>query len=113
MHIVAPVRTTPPCPYFGSCGGCQWQHITYDAQVAFKQEILGSQLRRLAGIAEPGRYLRPPIASPTDFSYRNTSHFAIDPCDPQNRLFQADSHSIIPVKECPSRIRASTGAYLS
>src|SRR5215210_7453136 len=43
-------RTIPLCPYFGTCGGCQWQHITYDAQLSFKHKILRSQLERIGGV---------------------------------------------------------------
>src|SRR5262245_26419420 len=73
----SPLRVEPPCPYFGSCGGCQWQHIAYEGQVRFKHNILRSQLARIAGIADPDGILETPIASPRPFGYRNTSHFAV------------------------------------
>jgi len=101
LHSVAPERTTPPCPYFGTCGGCQWQHINYAGQVAFKHGILRSQLQRSAGIMDPDAVLRPPIASPGDFNYRNTSHFAIDSATHTLGYFRRDSHTVVPVIECP------------
>jgi 23S rRNA (uracil1939-C5)-methyltransferase len=97
----APARVEPPCPYFGPCGGCQWQHIDYPAQVGFKHDILRSQLVRMAGISDPDTVLRPPIPSPRDYGYRNTSHFALEPASRSLGYFTRDSHTVVAVDLCP------------
>ena len=97
----SPFRTDPPCPYFGPCGGCQWQHVSYEGQLSFKHNILSSQLTRLGGISDPTNVLEPPIPSPDQYHYRNTSHFALDPATRTLGYFKRDSHSVVPVDECP------------
>lgn len=97
----SPLRVLPRCPYFGVCGGCQWQHIAYQGQVEFKSAILSSQLARTGGIADPGSIIKPPVPSPADYHYRNTSHFTIDPGSHTLAYFKRDSHSLEPVMECP------------
>ena len=69
-HMIRPSlhRVDPPCPYFGRCGGCQWQHIDYAAQPEFKKEILEEILKRLAGVRDiPGIASFP---SPQPYDYR-------------------------------------------
>src|SRR5579859_3097169 len=57
LEIIAssPDRITPLCPHFGpgKCGGCQWQHISYEAQLRLKTSIVRDQLQRIGGIADP------------------------------------------------------------
>src|SRR4051812_36717954 len=48
------VRTQPPCPYFGTCGGCDFQQLTYEAQVAAKVDIVRDCLQRLGKIEFDG-----------------------------------------------------------
>ena len=99
----SPLRVEPLCPYFGPCGGCQWQHIGYEGQVRFKHDILRTQLTRLGGVAgaDLEAVLKPPVGSPRPYNYRNTSHFAI--ASPARSLgyFMRDTHSVIPIALCP------------
>ena len=52
-EIIEPsgVRVEPPCPYFGRCGGCDFQQLNYEAQLETKLEIIKDCLRRIGGLA--------------------------------------------------------------
>jgi len=63
-----PDRVTPPCPVFGRCGGCQWQHVALAAQRRAKQAIVAEQLARLGGLRDVD--VRPTIAPPEGLAYR-------------------------------------------
>jgi 23S rRNA (uracil1939-C5)-methyltransferase len=95
------LRVEPPCPYFGPCGGCQWQHIEYAGQVAFKDAILRSQLERIGGLSGLDEVMRPPIPAPNPYHYRNTSHFAIHVAERSLGYFTRDTHTVVPVAHCP------------
>jgi 23S rRNA (uracil1939-C5)-methyltransferase len=61
-------RVAPACPHFGSCGGCQWQHLAYPAQLEAKRQIVHDALERIGGISLPER---PEIVpSPEPYAYR-------------------------------------------
>ncbi|GAC1309487.1 MAG: 23S rRNA (uracil(1939)-C(5))-methyltransferase RlmD [Mucilaginibacter sp.] len=62
-------RTDPFCQHFGTCGGCKWQHMTYAAQLKFKQKSVADALTRLAKIDVAG--MLPIVLSPADKYYRN------------------------------------------
>jgi len=67
-------RVTPPCPHYGTCGGCALQHLAPQAQLAFKQAQLLENLARL-GAVEPGRVLEP-LEGPV-WGYRRRARLGI------------------------------------
>jgi 23S rRNA (uracil1939-C5)-methyltransferase len=69
LKRASPYRTEPFCEHFGTCGGCKWQHITYDAQLKFKQKSVADALQRIAKVDVAG--ISPIIPSPQEKYYRN------------------------------------------
>jgi 23S rRNA (uracil1939-C5)-methyltransferase/tRNA (uracil-5-)-methyltransferase len=71
----SPHRVAPKCPIFGRCGGCQYQHLAYAEQLAWKRRQVAELLQHMAGVEFP---VAPVIASPREFGYRSkiTPHFA-------------------------------------
>ena len=76
-RVITPsqLRVEPPCEYFGQCTGCQWQHVDYDAQLAVKTDIVRRALERVGNFHDPE--VRPTLASPRRFHYRNHARFNI------------------------------------
>ena len=93
----SPGRVNPPCPYFGSCGGCQWQHIDYSIQVEQKKEILGETLKRLGGLKEiPSITVTP---SPKPYDYRVRVQLKVKA--KAMGYYQQRSHRIVDIDHCP------------
>src|SRR5687767_12144970 len=69
-----PQRAAPPCPYFGRCGGCAWQHARYPAQLEIKTQTVREQLARLGGFDKPP--LKPIIGAADPYHYRNHARFS-------------------------------------
>lgn len=92
-------RVEPGCPYFGRCGGCQYQHIDYPAQLRYKAEILRETLRRTAKL-ELQCEIQVHAGEP--WRYRNRTRMRIQ-TTPQFQLgyHRNASHQILPVEQCP------------
>lgn len=95
----SPDRVEPPCPYFGQdkCGGCQWQHIDYQAQVRLKAEIVADQLERIGDVGDPP--IRPTLADESGWAYRNHAQFHPAP-DGGLGFQRASGEGIIAVERC-------------
>jgi len=93
----SPARTTAPCPYFLKCGGCQWQHVEYQAQLEFKQELLSSNLKRIGKISNPK--LLEPIACDFPFHYRNRIRLQVNR-DGELGFFKPHSKELVAIEKC-------------
>ncbi len=72
----SPHRVAPRCPLFARCGGCQYQHLAYPEQLAWKRRQVEELLRHMADVEFP---VAPTIPSPREFGYRSklTPHFQV------------------------------------
>ncbi len=70
----SPFRVAPPCPYSGVCGGCKWQFLDYDKQIAYKQRQVAESLEHLALMGDVT--VLPTIPSQRIFGYRNKMEFS-------------------------------------
>ena len=71
----SPHRVEPPCPYFGDCTGCQWQHISYRRQLEAKREKVVDALQRVGGFCDPP--VAAVIPSNRQLNYRNHARFTV------------------------------------
>ncbi|CAN5716708.1 hypothetical protein BH20VER1_BH20VER1_27390 [soil metagenome] len=93
----SPHRVAPECPYFGRCGGCSYQHISYEHQLTLKQRQVEQTLRRIGRIAEPP--MRAMIPSPKSYAYRN--RVTVHAEDGVVGYYRRDAHRLIDVEQCP------------
>lgn len=70
----SPDRTEPVCPYFGVCGGCKLMHITYDAQLQYKQKKVRDALEHLGNFTAPP--VSPVLGAASPVHYRNKIEFS-------------------------------------
>lgn len=93
----SPHRVAPKCPYYGVCGGCNYQHIDYASQLLWKQMILEEQLVRLGGLKEVD--VLPTVPSGKVWGYRN--RIQLHKKGDKIGYFEAGSHNVVDVLNCP------------
>jgi 23S rRNA (uracil1939-C5)-methyltransferase len=93
------LRVEPPCPYFLRCGGCHYQHATYEHQLEIKAAILKENLRRIAKLELEAKITIHP--SPP-WNYRNRTRLKVRTV-PEFALgyHRFNSHELLPVEDCP------------
>ena len=98
-NVIAPSehRATPKCPYFARCGGCSYQHMSYEHQLAVKQRQVEQALRRIGRIPNPP--MQPIIPSPATYEYRN--RITVHAEDGVVGYYRRDAHRLIDVERCP------------
>ncbi len=102
LRILEPVpeRVSPPCPYFGGCGGCHYQHLSPEKQAAWKTKILRETLQRIGRVNWEGEI---PIHAGPALNYRNQAQLKVEPAPSgQARLgfYEAGSHRLFPIEAC-------------
>ena len=93
----SPNRVAPKCPYFGRCGGCSYQHIAYEHQLAIKWRQVRDALQRIGKLKDIP--MRPIIPSPRQYAYRN--RITVHAQDDVIGFFRRDSHHLIDIERCP------------
>jgi 23S rRNA (uracil1939-C5)-methyltransferase len=93
----SPHRAKPECPYFGKCGGCAYQHISYEHQLEIKARQVEQTLKRIGRLGQVP--MQSIVPSPNEYEYRNriTVHA-------ENGIigyYRRDVHQLIGVERCP------------
>ena len=98
----SPVRIKSPCAVSQHCGGCQWKHCEYQAQLGFKKQIVKSALEKIGGLEKPPVF--DVIGMDNPERYRNKAVFPIVPVKNKDGfaigMYAPRSHRIIEVSDC-------------
>ena len=98
----SPERVEPACRYFGACGGCQYQHVAYPAQLRLKQKQISDLFERVGKI--PSDKIAPVIPCPQPYGYRNRIMIRSQWNKPEQKLnigfIRADCGLVEDIEEC-------------
>jgi 23S rRNA (uracil1939-C5)-methyltransferase len=94
----SPHRRLPPCRYFGDCGGCQLQHMSYETQLASKVGFVRDALERIGRLDWPDDI---PIRHAAEFGYRGRAQIRIDSTTGRVGFNRLASNSVCDVASCP------------
>jgi 23S rRNA (uracil1939-C5)-methyltransferase len=93
----SPLRIQPRCPHFCDCGGCHYQHISYEEQLKIKESIFIDQLERMGKIIDPP--VKEIVPSPMVWNYRNQIQLHISR-EGELGFLRHRSDQIVPIQEC-------------
>ena len=96
VHTPSPERAKPECPYYGRCGGCDFQHLTYTEELWAKRQRVQDALERIGGSAVQVEEI---CGAKNPLHYRNKSQYPVGPGG-EIGFFQAGTHRVVPVKRC-------------
>jgi len=94
----SPHRIEPPCPYFGRCGGCDFQQLSYQAQLDAKVEIIKDCLHRIGRIEKVPAFQITP--APDEWHYRSRAQWQYDVEQKHLGYYESGSRRVCDVAEC-------------
>lgn len=95
----SPNRVDAPCIYFGKCGGCQLQHLSYEAQLKWKENMVRNVMKRIGKIDAPVRAIK---GMEDPWNYRNKSQipFGMSETGPIAGFYKSRTHQIVDMERC-------------
>lgn len=106
----SPERQTAPCKVYEACGGCQLQHLTAEAQLAAKQQVVLDAIQRIGKLSDV--QIHPVLAAPEEFHYRNKMQLPVG--RKQGRVvagcYAQGTHAIVPIESCLIQAKANNQA---
>jgi tRNA/tmRNA/rRNA uracil-C5-methylase (TrmA/RlmC/RlmD family) len=95
----SPLRVEPGCKYFGRCGGCNFQQLSYEEQLKAKVAIVADCLRRIAKLETPPEIHITPSEKP--WQYRSRASWHLDTAGKKIGYFYRNSNEVCDINECP------------
>ena len=96
IRRASPERTKPECPYFGKCGGCDFQHMSYTEELSAKRQRVQDAITRIGGIDIEVEEI---LGAKDPLHYRNKSQYPVGP-DGAIGFFQARTHKVVKIDRC-------------
>ena len=96
IRVPSPDRAAPECPWYGQCGGCDFQHLTYPEELRAKRQRVQDALTRLGGADVQVEEI---LGAKDPTHYRNKSQYPVG-ADGAIGFYRARSHQVVPVKRC-------------